>query len=395
MRAADVAPMVDALAAAADEDPAFAGAPGGERAPRPDAEVGSRAAALLMRRPWDPYWRVARSCASVGGFCQSGGVDLSYTAEEEQFRAELRTWLADNIPDEWTRARLLGVASTTTSRFRLRRDWEARQDRRRLLRHRVADRVRRPRRHAGHEGHLRRGDGAAPARRRPSTSLGLTFLAPTIMAIGTPGAAGRDHRADAAQRGDLVPGLLRARRRLRPRGGGHPRRPRRRRLRGQRPEDLDHERHARRQDLHDRPHRAGLRAAQGPVDAAHRHGPARRRGPPAQADERGQRVRRGVLHRRPRARRRTASARSAHGWRTAMLLLSFERGASGVGQYTEFRRQYDEIVEQARALRPRRRPGGPPEAGARAWSSWSACATTRCTSSPRSSRAGTSAPSRR
>jgi alkylation response protein AidB-like acyl-CoA dehydrogenase len=36
------------------------------------------------------------------------------------------------------------------------------------------------------------------------------------------------------------------------------------------------------------------------------------------------------------------------GWRTAMLLLSFERGASGVGQYTEFRRQYDEIVAEAR-----------------------------------------------
>jgi alkylation response protein AidB-like acyl-CoA dehydrogenase len=36
------------------------------------------------------------------------------------------------------------------------------------------------------------------------------------------------------------------------------------------------------------------------------------------------------------------------GWRTAMLLLSFERGASGVGQYTEFRRQYDEIVSHAR-----------------------------------------------
>ncbi|MBO0850837.1 MAG: acyl-CoA dehydrogenase, partial [Pseudonocardia sp.] len=38
------------------------------------------------------------------------------------------------------------------------------------------------------------------------------------------------------------------------------------------------------------------------------------------------------------------------GWRTAMLLLSFERGASGIGQYTEFRRQYDEIVAVARAL---------------------------------------------
>jgi alkylation response protein AidB-like acyl-CoA dehydrogenase len=38
------------------------------------------------------------------------------------------------------------------------------------------------------------------------------------------------------------------------------------------------------------------------------------------------------------------------GWRTAMLLLSFERGASGITQYTEFRRQYDEIVEIARKL---------------------------------------------
>jgi alkylation response protein AidB-like acyl-CoA dehydrogenase len=38
------------------------------------------------------------------------------------------------------------------------------------------------------------------------------------------------------------------------------------------------------------------------------------------------------------------------GWRTAMLLLSFERGASGVGQYTEFRRQYDEVVAVARKL---------------------------------------------
>ena len=36
-----------------------------------------------------------------------------------------------------------------------------------------------------------------------------------------------------------------------------------------------------------------------------------------------------------------------------MLLLSFERGASGVGQYTEFRRQYDEIVARGPALRPR------------------------------------------
>jgi alkylation response protein AidB-like acyl-CoA dehydrogenase len=44
------------------------------------------------------------------------------------------------------------------------------------------------------------------------------------------------------------------------------------------------------------------------------------------------------------------------GWRTAMLLLSFERGASGMAQYTEFRRQYDEVVEVAKRLGKDRDP---------------------------------------
>jgi alkylation response protein AidB-like acyl-CoA dehydrogenase len=39
-----------------------------------------------------------------------------------------------------------------------------------------------------------------------------------------------------------------------------------------------------------------------------------------------------------------------NGWATAMLLLSFERGASGFGQYAEFRRGYDEIVAAARRV---------------------------------------------
>ncbi|MCM3885396.1 acyl-CoA dehydrogenase family protein [Frankia sp. R82] len=39
-----------------------------------------------------------------------------------------------------------------------------------------------------------------------------------------------------------------------------------------------------------------------------------------------------------------------NGWATAMLLLSFERGSSAMGQYTDFRRAYDQIVEVARAL---------------------------------------------
>jgi alkylation response protein AidB-like acyl-CoA dehydrogenase len=36
-----------------------------------------------------------------------------------------------------------------------------------------------------------------------------------------------------------------------------------------------------------------------------------------------------------------------NGWGTAMLLLSFERGSSAIGQYTEFKKQWDEVVELA------------------------------------------------
>src|SRR5262249_41645404 len=36
------------------------------------------------------------------------------------------------------------------------------------------------------------------------------------------------------------------------------------------------------------------------------------------------------------------------GWQVAMLLLSFERGASAMGQYTAFRRELGDIVELAR-----------------------------------------------
>jgi len=39
-----------------------------------------------------------------------------------------------------------------------------------------------------------------------------------------------------------------------------------------------------------------------------------------------------------------------NGWRTAMLLLSFERGASAIGQYTSFRRMLDSIVDVAREI---------------------------------------------
>jgi alkylation response protein AidB-like acyl-CoA dehydrogenase len=39
-----------------------------------------------------------------------------------------------------------------------------------------------------------------------------------------------------------------------------------------------------------------------------------------------------------------------NGWGTAMLLLSFERGSSAIGQYTEFRNQWDAVVQLAKQL---------------------------------------------
>jgi alkylation response protein AidB-like acyl-CoA dehydrogenase len=39
-----------------------------------------------------------------------------------------------------------------------------------------------------------------------------------------------------------------------------------------------------------------------------------------------------------------------NGWRTAMLLLSFERGSSAIGQYTQFSEQLDQIVRVAKQV---------------------------------------------
>ena len=81
---------------------------------------------------------------------------------------------------------------------------------------------------------------------------------------------------------------------------------------------------------------------------------------------------------------------------TAMLLLSFERGASAIGQYTEFRSSSTTIVDLARKLGTARPDPVLRQTAGRACSpTWSACGYTRCTCSRRSSRAGTSGSRRR
>ena len=110
-------------------------------------------------------------------------MDLSYTAAEEEFRAELRTWLAANVPGEWRRPGFWASLPEDES-FALRRDWE------------------RAKAEAGFAGIQwpveYGGRGGTPGMKaiydqemvladapRTVNALGLTFLAPTVMAIGT------------------------------------------------------------------------------------------------------------------------------------------------------------------------------------------------------------------
>ena len=274
-------------------------------------------------------------------------MDLSYTAAEEEFRAELRTWLAANVPGEWRRPGFWASLPEDES-FALRRDWE------------------RAKAEAGFAGIQwpveYGGRGGTPGMKaiydeemvladapRTVNPLGLTFLAPTVMAIGTdaqkkeiigpmlrneviwcqgfsePG-AGSDRAALAcrgvrdgddfvvngqkvwttnAVHGDKIFTMVRT--------------------------DSGSERHRDISMLLIDMHQPG-------VDAR----PLKQM---SGASEFGE-----VFFTDARVPATEVLGGIDDGWRTAMLLLSFERGASGISQYTEFRRQYDAIVDLARKL---------------------------------------------
>ncbi len=148
----------------------------------------------------------------------------------------------------------------------------------------------------------------------PANVLGLLLAGPTIMVWGTDEQKERYLRADPVGRGDLVPGLLRARRRLGPRRAEDPRGQGRRRLGRHRPEGVDLGRavlevvHAR------RAHRRRGGQAQGPHLLPDGHGAGRRPGAPAAPDHRRPGVQRAVHRGGPRpARERRSAARATAG----------------------------------------------------------------------------------
>lgn len=281
-------------------------------------------------------------------------MDLTYSDEDERFRADFRAWLDANLPPEW-RAPGYWQRLDVDESFAKRRDWEAAKAR------------------AGFAGIAWPtefgGRGGTPAQkaiydeemarsRAPVTvnGLGLAYLAPTVMAIGTDEQK-RDiigpllHNEAIWCQGFSEPGagsdLASVSTRAVPDGEHYV-------LNGQKVW-TSNSRHADRMF-------ALVRTATGErrhdgltmllLDLASPGVEVRPLRQMSGAYEFGE-----VFFtdaRVPKA--GNVLGREGDGWAAAMLLLSFERGASGIGQYTAFRRELDDIVALAHKVQRDGRP---------------------------------------
>jgi hypothetical protein len=274
-------------------------------------------------------------------------MDLTYTAEEERFRAELRTWLGDSIPRAW-RQPGFWASLPEPEAFELRRDWE-----RRKYEAGFAG-IAWPREYGGRGGTPGMKaiyDEEMQLAHAPATvnHLGLTFLAPTVMAVGTdeqkraiigpmlrneviwcqgfsePGAGsdlaalrtagvldgdeyvvnGQKVWTTNAMHGDKIFTLVRT--------------------------EPGSQRHSGISLLLIDMHQPGVEAR-----------PLKQMSGASEFAE--------VFFTDARVPVSECLGGAGNGWTTAMLLLSFERGASGISQYTAYRRAYDKIVAAARRL---------------------------------------------
>src|SRR5579875_3847621 len=110
-------------------------------------------------------------------------MDLSYSDADEAFRTEFREWLADNLAAEWREPGFWRQCDRNTA-FEMRRTWEADKAKAGFAG------IQWPKEFGGRGGTPAQKaiyDEEMAAHRAPQTvnSLGLTFLAPTVMVIGT------------------------------------------------------------------------------------------------------------------------------------------------------------------------------------------------------------------
>ena len=281
-------------------------------------------------------------------------MDLTFTADEESFRTELRTWLAGNIPAEWTDPGFWAGLDSEES-FRLRRDWEAEKTA------------------AGFSGIQwpveYGGRGGTPGMKAiydeetvrahaPQTVnvLGLTFLAPTIMAIGTP-----------EQRSEIIGPLLRNEviwcQGFSEPGAGSDLAALQMKADKQGEEYvLNGQKIWTTNSMHGDKIFAMVRTGESGgskhagismllVDMHQKGVEARPLKQMTGASEFGE-----VFFTDATCPTSEVLGGEGNGWQTAMLLLSFERGSSAIGQYTEFHKQWEEVVKLAGQVQRDDRP---------------------------------------
>ena len=196
------------------------------------------------------------------------------TPQEAAFRAEAKAWIKANAPHEFEAE----LAKASLGRIKLQKHDIVE----------VAKAWQKKKAEAGwvclHWPKEYGGRGASPVERviwqqeegiyfklTSPFQIGEGMCGPTLMAFRQRSRQAALSAEDRLGRGNLVPVVLRARRRLRRRGFAHPRRTRWRSLGHQRPEDLDVGRALCRLRPSHHPHRSGRAQAQGPDHVLHRH----------------------------------------------------------------------------------------------------------------------------
>ena len=262
------------------------------------ARLGRLAGAGVAHVPMIAVDRVRSSsrCHGLDRRVKMWAMDLTYPAEAEAFRKEIRAWLEDNLPAGWfdegfemSPEERAGVQRGVAARSCYDGGWIC---------------ATWPKEYGGKglstmEGVVLAEEFARAKAPMRADFFGDTLVGPTILQWGT-----EEQKQEFLPKildGDdaLVPGLQRAQLRLRPGQPEDVRRARRRRVGHQRPEGVDDRRPPRRLLLPAHPHRSRRAEAQGHLLPARADAPARRRGARHHPARRHGRVLRGVLHRRP------------------------------------------------------------------------------------------------
>ena len=175
--------------------------------------------------------RSSASASTAGRVRSPRPMDLTLSPAEEAFRDELRAWLAANNPGR--------EPAGDEAAFEFRRRWQ-----RTAARGRAGPACRGPSEYGGRGATLVEQaifNEEMVRARTPQVAnvLGLAMGGPTVIAHGTEEQRRRYLPPILSARGDLVPGLLRARLRLRPCVAEDARCPRRRRVGRDRAEGLD------------------------------------------------------------------------------------------------------------------------------------------------------------